>query len=49
LFLADTEWGTQVKWSDKLELDLSTVTPCVAGPKRPQDRVEVTNLKAEFI
>ncbi len=28
-----------------LELDISTVKPCVAGPKRPQDRIELTNLK----
>lgn len=31
-----------------LELDLSTVVPCVAGPKRPHDRVSVTDLKSEF-
>ena len=28
-----------------LELDLSTVKPCVAGPKRPQDRIELAGLK----
>ena len=28
-------------YSDTLELDLSTVTPCIAGPKRPQDRIEL--------
>ena len=32
-----------------LELDLSTVVPCVAGPKRPQDRVSITDLKQEFL
>ncbi len=31
-----------------LELDLSTVKPCLAGPKRPHDRVELTNMKTEF-
>ncbi len=31
-----------------LELDLSTIVPSVAGPRRPQDRVPLTNLKASF-
>ena len=31
-----------------MELDLSTVKPCLAGPKRPHDRVELTNMKADF-
>ncbi len=31
-----------------LELDLSTVKPCVAGPKRRQDRIELTNLKSAW-
>jgi aconitate hydratase A / 2-methylisocitrate dehydratase len=31
-----------------LELDLSTVKPCVAGPKRPQDRIELASLKDDF-
>ncbi|MDP9340266.1 MAG: aconitate hydratase AcnA [Acidobacteriota bacterium] len=31
-----------------LELDLSTVEPTVAGPKRPQDRVALRNAKASF-
>lgn len=31
-----------------MELDLSTVRPCLAGPKRPQDRVSVSDLKKEF-
>jgi aconitate hydratase len=30
------------------ELDLSTIEPSVAGPKRPQDRIELTNLKKQF-
>jgi aconitate hydratase len=29
-------------------LDLSTVDPCVSGPKRPQDRVSLENLSNEF-
>jgi len=35
-------------YSDTVELDLSTVSPSLAGPKRPQDRVELTNLKSAF-
>jgi aconitate hydratase len=31
-----------------LELDLSTVKACLAGPKRPHDRVELTNMKTDF-
>src|SRR5438045_646603 len=37
-----------IKYSTDLELDLSTVVPSVAGPKRPQDRIELSNLKKEF-
>ncbi|MEO1247216.1 MAG: aconitate hydratase AcnA [Pseudomonadota bacterium] len=29
-------------YTDTLELDLSTVEPCIAGPKRPQDRIELS-------
>lgn len=32
-------------YSDTIELDLSTVVPNLAGPKRPQDRIELTNMK----
>ena len=35
-------------FSDEIELDLSTVVPSIAGPKRPQDRVSLTEAKAEF-
>src|SRR5437016_6744600 len=31
-----------------LELDLATVVPSVAGPRRPQDRVPLTDLRANF-
>ncbi|MFA6046108.1 MAG: aconitate hydratase AcnA [Phycisphaerales bacterium] len=34
------------EFTDVLELDLSTVQPSLAGPKRPQDRVELKNMKA---
>ncbi len=35
-------------FSEYLELDLSTVVASIAGPKRPQDRVELTRAKAQF-
>ena len=35
-------------FSDRLELDLGTVEPTVAGPKRPQDRVSLRNAKSSF-
>ena len=38
----------EIKYSTDLELDLATVAPSVAGPKRPQDRIELNKLKDEF-
>lgn len=35
-------------FSDVIELDLSTIVPSLAGPKRPQDRVELTSMKESF-
>jgi aconitate hydratase len=35
-------------FTDTLELDLGEVVPSMAGPKRPQDRVELDNIKASF-
>ncbi|SDM25798.1 aconitase [Geodermatophilus siccatus] len=35
-------------FSEYLELDLSTVVPSIAGPKRPQDRVSLSDAKASF-
>ncbi len=35
-------------FTDILELDLSSIVPSLAGPKRPQDRVELTNMKQNF-
>ncbi|WSU41105.1 aconitate hydratase AcnA [Streptomyces sp. NBC_01089] len=35
-------------FSEKLELDLATVVPSIAGPKRPQDRIVLANAKAQF-
>ncbi|WP_036569107.1 aconitate hydratase [Nocardioides sp. URHA0032] len=36
------------RYSEKLELDLATVVPSIAGPKRPQDRIQVTDAKESF-
>lgn len=35
-------------FSDTIELDLSTVVPSLSGPKRPQDRIELTKMKQKF-
>uniref|UniRef100_A0AAR2ITI7 aconitate hydratase n=1 Tax=Pygocentrus nattereri TaxID=42514 RepID=A0AAR2ITI7_PYGNA len=34
--------------NEVVELDLSTVVPCCSGPKRPQDRVAVSEMKQDF-
>ena len=39
----------ETKFSSELSLDMNTVVPCVAGPKRPQDRVPVTQLKNALV
>src|SRR5215813_7430836 len=39
----------EIEYSQVLELDLSTITPNVAGPKRPQDRIELPTLKDKFL
>src|SRR5258706_14918811 len=39
----------ELNYSVCLELDLATIVASVAGPKRPQDRIELPNLKREFI
>ena len=35
-------------FTDMITLDLSTIKPCIAGPKRPQDQVELSNLVKTF-
>ena len=46
-------WGIpkkgEIAYSQEIELDLSSVLPSVAGPKRPQDRIELPKLKESFI
>jgi aconitate hydratase len=40
--------STEPVYSEYLELDLTTVVPSIAGPKRPQDRIELSNSKSAF-
>lgn len=51
-FKAQEMYGIPLKndidYTRELELDLDTVTPSLAGPKRPQDRIEIANLKSQF-
>jgi len=51
-FKAQGLWGVPLKgelqYTKVLDLDLSTVEPCVSGPKRPQDRIELPELKSKF-
>ena len=46
-------WGMpqrgQIEYSTDLDLDLASVVPSIAGPKRPQDRIELPALKREFV
>jgi len=43
-----TPSSAEPEFTDILELDLATVQPSMAGPKRPQDRVELRNIKAAW-
>jgi len=38
----------EIDYTRVVHLDLSTVTPSLAGPKRPQDRIELGNMKSTF-
>ncbi|MDP9807135.1 aconitate hydratase [Trueperella bonasi] len=40
--------SAEVEYSEYLELDLSTVVPSIAGPKRPQDRIVLSESKEKF-
>ncbi len=40
--------NVEPRYSEKLELDLSTVVPSIAGPKRPQDRIALSDAKTAF-
>jgi aconitate hydratase len=39
----------EAEYSDVLHLDLATIKPSLAGPKRPQDRVLLTDVKANYL
>ncbi len=51
-YKAQNLWGIpqkgQIDYSQVIDFDLTSVVPSVAGPKRPQDRIELKNLKQEF-
>ena len=52
-FQAQGLWGIPtakgaLDFTTEMELDLGDVVPCVSGPKRPQDRIEVPALKGKF-
>ncbi len=40
--------NTEPNYSETLELDLSTIVPSIAGPKRPQDRISLSDAKTSF-
>ena len=40
--------SNEVEYSEYLELDLSTVVPSISGPKRPQDRIELSDSKEQY-
>lgn len=46
--LRDYTAADNIKFTDVLELDLNTVEPCLSGPKRPHDRVPVSQMKKDF-
>ncbi len=52
-YKAQNLWGIpqrgSIDYSQDLELDLGSVVPSVAGPKRPQDRIELPKMKQEFV
>jgi aconitate hydratase len=44
-----TDGAPEPVFSDTVELDLSTVVPSLAGPKRPQDRINLPDVKKNFL
>ncbi len=46
--LFHTPESPEAEYTDTLELDLDTVEPSLAGPRRPQDRVRLTDVPADF-
>ncbi len=39
---------SEIDFSKVVELDLSSISPCVSGPKRPQDRINISDMKTSF-
>uniref|UniRef100_A0A3P8Z9L1 Iron-responsive element-binding protein 2 n=1 Tax=Esox lucius TaxID=8010 RepID=A0A3P8Z9L1_ESOLU len=48
LFRSYEDSSEDPQYSEVVEIDLSSMTPHVSGPKRPQDRVAVSNMKEDF-
>ena len=48
LFRDYSDESTDPTFSDTLELDLSTVVPCLSGPKRPHDYIPLSDMKSDF-
>ncbi|KAI4873103.1 hypothetical protein NFI96_018788, partial [Prochilodus magdalenae] len=48
LFRSYDEQTEDPQYSEVIEINLSSIVPCVSGPKRPQDRVRVTCMKEDF-
>ncbi|MEE2776165.1 MAG: aconitate hydratase AcnA [Acidobacteriota bacterium] len=46
--LFHTAESPEASYTDVLELDLGDVVPSLAGPKRPQDRIALTDMKSQF-
>ena len=38
----------KINYSEDIALDLTTVTPCISGPKRPHDHVPLAKMKADW-
>ncbi|EMP27746.1 Iron-responsive element-binding protein 2, partial [Chelonia mydas] len=48
LFRNDQISSEEPEYTQIIQIDLSSITPYVSGPKRPQDRVAITNMKSDF-
>jgi aconitate hydratase len=46
--LRDYRASDNIQFTDVLELNLSTVEPCISGPKRPHDRIALSGVKKDF-
>jgi aconitate hydratase len=45
---SDNESYKNIKFTDEVALDLDSVEPCISGPKRPHDRIPLSNVKKDF-